>query len=43
MFCIKLGTVDKIDAAETEWIYRPYMNTTHKRQFLAVDDPEEQT
>lgn len=30
---IKLGTVDQ-DEAQTEWVIRPYMNTTKKRKFL---------
>jgi len=36
LYCIKLGTLDAIEAAETEWQYRPFMNTTKKRQFLAA-------
>ncbi|CDW57419.1 U3 small nucleolar ribonucleoprotein [Trichuris trichiura] len=35
-YCIKLGTVDTLDAAETEWILRPYMNSTRKRLFLSA-------
>ncbi|KAI5410751.1 uncharacterized protein LOC127085754 [Lathyrus oleraceus] len=31
---IKLGTVDQ-DEAQTEWVLRPYMNTTKKRKFLS--------
>ncbi|CAI8596022.1 unnamed protein product [Vicia faba] len=32
-FQIKLGTVDQIEA-QTEWVLRPYMNTTKKQKFL---------
>lgn len=35
LYCIKLGTLENLEAAETEWIHRPYMNTSRKRQFLA--------
>ena len=46
LFQIKLGTMDQDDLskkklgkmdqdeAETEWVIRPYMNTTKKRKFL---------
>ncbi|CAF0780166.1 unnamed protein product [Didymodactylos carnosus] len=34
LYQIKLGTLDQIDAADTEWQYRPFMNTTKKRRFL---------
>ncbi|KAL8474720.1 hypothetical protein ACS0TY_030521 [Phlomoides rotata] len=33
LYQIKLGTVDQ-DEAQTEWVIRPYMNTTKKRKFL---------
>jgi hypothetical protein len=33
LFQIKLGTMDQ-DEAQTEWVIRPYMNTTKKRKFL---------
>ncbi|KAI5415168.1 uncharacterized protein LOC127138629 [Lathyrus oleraceus] len=33
LYQIKLGTVDQAEA-QTEWVYRPYMNTTKKRKFL---------
>lgn len=33
LYQIKLGTVD-MDAAETEWVLRPYMNTAKKRKVL---------
>jgi hypothetical protein len=35
VYQIKLGTIDQLDACDTEWQYRPFMNTTKKRQFLA--------
>ncbi|XP_034934998.1 U3 small nucleolar ribonucleoprotein protein IMP4 [Chelonus insularis] len=38
LYEIKLGTLDTIDAADTEWALRPYMNTTHKRRFLSEED-----
>jgi U3 small nucleolar ribonucleoprotein protein IMP4 len=34
VYQIKLGTIDQLDACDTEWQYRPFMNTTKKRQFL---------
>jgi len=34
LYQIKLGTIDQLDACDTEWQYRPFMNTTKKRQFL---------
>jgi len=43
LYCLKLGTLDNIEAAETEWVLRPYMNTSKKRQFLSIDDDEEGT
>ena len=38
LYSIKLGTIDEIDAADTEWQLKPYMNTAKKRRFLS-DDP----
>ena len=35
VYSIKLGTLDTMEAADTEWVLRPYMNTAHKRQFLS--------
>ncbi|XP_045790061.1 U3 small nucleolar ribonucleoprotein protein IMP4-like [Trifolium pratense] len=34
LYQIKLGTVDQAEA-QTEWVIRPYMNTTRKRKFLS--------
>jgi U3 small nucleolar ribonucleoprotein protein IMP4 len=34
LYQIKLGTVDQAEA-QTEWVIRPYMNTTRKRSFLS--------
>ncbi|VDM39892.1 unnamed protein product [Toxocara canis] len=39
-YCIKLGTLENIEAAETEWVLRPYMNTASKRQLLSVANEE---
>ncbi|KRX73228.1 U3 small nucleolar ribonucleoprotein IMP4 [Trichinella sp. T6] len=36
LYCIKLGTVESLEAAETEWIFCPYMNTSRKRVFLTA-------
>ncbi len=33
LYQIKLGTLEMKDA-ETEWVYRPYMNTAHKKTSL---------
>ena len=43
VYCIKLGTLDNIEAADVEWVLRPYMNTTRKRQFLSTvqDDDDD--
>lgn len=41
VYQIKLGTVDQLDACDTEWQYRPFMNTTKKRQFLANENDKE--
>lgn len=38
LYQIKLGTLDEIAAADTEWVLRPYMNTAAKRRFLSDDD-----
>ncbi|XP_027203696.2 U3 small nucleolar ribonucleoprotein IMP4 [Dermatophagoides pteronyssinus] len=35
LYEIKLGTIDNEMAIDTEWAYRPYMNTAKKRQFLS--------
>lgn len=39
LYKIILGTLDQGEAADTEWVFRPYMNTTRKRRFLSDDDP----
>uniref|UniRef100_A0A0M3K578 U3 small nucleolar ribonucleoprotein protein IMP4 (inferred by orthology to a human protein) n=1 Tax=Anisakis simplex TaxID=6269 RepID=A0A0M3K578_ANISI len=39
-YCIKLGTLENIEAAETEWVLKPYMNTASKRQLLSVHDED---
>ncbi|UJR27622.1 hypothetical protein I4U23_008903 [Adineta vaga] len=41
LYQIKLGTFDQLDACDTEWQYRPFMNTTKKRQFLANENDKE--
>ncbi|CAF1099968.1 unnamed protein product [Adineta steineri] len=41
LYQIKLGTIDQLDACDTEWQYRPFMNTTRKRQFLANENDKE--
>lgn len=38
LYEIKLGTLDTEAAADTEWVLRPYMNTSHKRRFLSDED-----
>nr|XP_022909644.1 U3 small nucleolar ribonucleoprotein protein IMP4 [Onthophagus taurus] len=38
LYQIKLGTLDAIDSADTEWVLRPFMNTTVKRRFLSDAD-----
>uniref|UniRef100_A0A6P7F5E4 U3 small nucleolar ribonucleoprotein protein IMP4 n=1 Tax=Diabrotica virgifera virgifera TaxID=50390 RepID=A0A6P7F5E4_DIAVI len=38
LYEIKLGTLDTIDSADTEWALRPYMNTTVKRRFFSDED-----
>ena len=34
LFKVVLGTVD-MDDAETEWVLRPYMNSSKKKSYLA--------
>lgn len=43
-YCIKLGTLENINAAEDEWILRSYTNTAKKKQYLSskADDEEEE-
>lgn len=38
LYQIKLGTLDQIQASDTEWVLRPYMNTAAKRRFFSDDD-----
>ncbi|CAB3227419.1 unnamed protein product [Arctia plantaginis] len=38
LYSIKLGTLESLDAADTEWALRPYMNTASKRRFLSLED-----
>lgn len=38
LYQIKLGTIDEVKAADTEWVLKPYMNTAHKRRFLSDED-----
>ncbi|KPJ19341.1 U3 small nucleolar ribonucleoprotein IMP4 [Papilio machaon] len=38
LYEIKLGTLEALDAADTEWALRPYMNTAAKRRFLSDED-----
>ncbi|XP_055697140.1 U3 small nucleolar ribonucleoprotein protein IMP4 [Phlebotomus papatasi] len=42
LYRIQLGTLDELDATETEWTLHRYMNTTAKRRFLSDDDGWEQ-
>lgn len=45
------GPLHEEDTAEVEWVWRPYMNTSHKRLYLSVptvevkdsDEDEEET
>jgi U3 small nucleolar ribonucleoprotein protein IMP4 len=37
LYEIKLGTIDIANAADSEWILKPYMNTSKKRKFLSDD------
>lgn len=41
LYEIKLGTVDIENAIDSEWIFRPYMNTAKKRQFLSENQDDE--
>ena len=36
LYQIKLGTLEIEDTCETEWVLRPYMNTSKKRKVLSV-------
>lgn len=38
LYQIKLGTLDEVKAADTEWVLKPYMNTAKKRRFLSDED-----
>lgn len=38
LYEIKLGTLDIAGAADSEWVYKPYMNTNKKRKFLSDDN-----
>ncbi|XP_030380685.1 U3 small nucleolar ribonucleoprotein protein IMP4 [Scaptodrosophila lebanonensis] len=38
LYQIKLGSLDNIRAANTEWAYRPYLNTSSKRHFISADN-----
>lgn len=38
LYQIKLGTLDEVKAADTEWVLRPYMNTSKKRRFFSDED-----
>ncbi|XP_028164715.1 U3 small nucleolar ribonucleoprotein protein IMP4 [Ostrinia furnacalis] len=38
LYEIKLGTLEALPAADTEWALRPYMNTAAKRRFLSDED-----
>ena len=38
LYEIKLGTLDIANAADSEWVYKPYMNTNKKRKFLGDDN-----
>ncbi|XWS56791.1 hypothetical protein CRYUN_Cryun09bG0116000 [Craigia yunnanensis] len=40
LYQVKLGAMDQSEA-QIEWVIRPYMNTTKKRNFIGIDqDPE---
>ena len=41
-YCIKLGTLENIAAAEDEWILRSYTNTGHKKQYLSSKDDSDE-
>ena len=34
-----MGTIDQENAADTEFVLRPYLNTANKRKLLSEDDP----
>ncbi|XP_026820764.1 U3 small nucleolar ribonucleoprotein protein IMP4 [Rhopalosiphum maidis] len=38
LYQIKLGTLESADTADTEWMLRPYMNTSSKRRYLSLKD-----
>lgn len=40
LYQIKLGTVDIEKVADNEWVARPYMNTSKKRQYLTDKEAE---
>ncbi|CAJ0930997.1 unnamed protein product, partial [Mesorhabditis belari] len=40
-YCIKLGTLENIKAAEDEWVLRNFMRTSHKRQWLSSGKNED--
>ncbi|OMO49999.1 Anticodon-binding protein [Corchorus capsularis] len=40
LYQVKLGTMDQSEA-QTEWVIRPYMNTSKKRSFIGDDEPKE--
>ncbi|XP_002136433.1 U3 small nucleolar ribonucleoprotein protein IMP4 [Drosophila pseudoobscura] len=35
LYQIKLGTLENIKAADTEWVNRPYLNTSNKKQIFS--------
>lgn len=41
LYQIKLGTIDIENAIDTEWAFKPYMNTTKKRQFLSTKEEDD--
>lgn len=45
LYQIKLGTLEVENAIDTEWAFKPYMNTTKKRAFLSskIEDEDDQT
>ncbi|XVE99846.1 hypothetical protein REPUB_Repub03eG0236700 [Reevesia pubescens] len=40
LYQVKLGTMDQSEA-QIEWVNRPYMNTTKKRNFIGVDPDDD--
>ncbi|CAI4220672.1 unnamed protein product, partial [Auanema sp. JU1783] len=40
-YCIKLGTLENLTAAEDEWVLRSYTNTAHKKQWLTIQESDE--